>query len=245
MKLSSIAVLGFMSAAATTVAAVPDCDVLIPLDKSNGPANGAACFDFLPPLEDIRENRYSSCSDPNFGCKGSSNWGGTCQPSSSFPNYPGPSVTMYIPPGCAGTVDESCPNGNLGSNGSAEGFEGTFPGVGNSGVAGIDNSVAFLVGGKYVSKNGAEVEGKLVVLDDFVIEPNGVNSVVRVGFGSQIIPEGGQVVMTGRSKRQGNVSSVFSFLFPVALEATHRVQNHLTELETSFLFLFSFLFLDD
>ena len=53
---------------------------------------------------------------------------------------------------------------------------------------GVDNSVAVFAGGDYKGINGAEVEGKLVVLGDLIVESGGPSNFVSVGLGSQVIP---------------------------------------------------------
>jgi choice-of-anchor A domain-containing protein len=60
---------------------------------------------------------------------------------------------------------------------------------------GRDNSVAFFVGGNYRSVKAAEIEGKIVVMGNFTIESNGVNSLVQAGVGSCIIPSDGTDIM--------------------------------------------------
>jgi hypothetical protein len=73
-----------------------------------------------------------------------------------------------------------------------------FPTLGDSvNPTGRDDSIAFFVKGTYTSVVGAEIEGKIVVLGDFIVEPNGVNSLVHAGVGSGIVPNDDQVVMTG------------------------------------------------
>ena len=83
---------------------------------------------------------------------------------------------------------------------AADIFQDDFPPVlprgGNP--VGFDNRISFFVCGSFTSLEGAEIEGKIVVLENFIVKENGVNSLVRVGVGSHIVPEGGQVVMTGK-----------------------------------------------
>jgi len=58
---------------------------------------------------------------------------------------------------------------------------------------GRDDSAAVLVGGNFIVEKGAEVEGKIVVLGDFAIKSgSGFRSLVKVGFGSQVIPNSGE-----------------------------------------------------
>jgi choice-of-anchor A domain-containing protein len=53
---------------------------------------------------------------------------------------------------------------------------------------GVDNSVAVFAGGNYKGNNAAEVEGKMVVLGDLIVESSGPGNFVSVGLGSQVIP---------------------------------------------------------
>jgi len=65
----------------------------------------------------------------------------------------------------------------------------TFPTIQTSNIQGRDDSVAVLVGGNYRVVKGAEIEGKIVVLGDFTIESAAnFHSLVRVGAGSQVVP---------------------------------------------------------
>jgi choice-of-anchor A domain-containing protein len=59
---------------------------------------------------------------------------------------------------------------------------------------GRDDSVAFFVGRNYYGKSGAEIEGKIVIMGNLVND--GINSMVQVGIGSQVIPNNGQDVIT-------------------------------------------------
>jgi choice-of-anchor A domain-containing protein len=60
---------------------------------------------------------------------------------------------------------------------------------------GRDDAIAFFVGGNYYGKLGAEIEGKIVALGDFKIGPNGPNSLVQAGKGTQIIPNNYETVL--------------------------------------------------
>ena len=103
------------------------------------------------------------------------------------------------------SITGTCPfSPNLGdgfSGATGQGhFVGPWPdvqGVPATGQAGgRDDSVAFLVGGNYFGKVGAEVEGKIVVLGDF--KNNDISALVQVGLGSQIIPNNDQdVILVG------------------------------------------------
>jgi hypothetical protein len=79
------------------------------------------------------------------------------------------------------TPDSYCPAvNNLGEGYSAAiGYTGTFPTVSNNGPTGrgTDDAVSFLVGGNYLAPAAAEIEGKAVVLGDFVIGSQGTNSI--------------------------------------------------------------------
>ena len=47
---------------------------------------------------------------------------------------------------------------------------------------GYDDTIAFLVGGTYNAPNAAEIEGKCVVLGDFLIGSQGTNSIGKLIF---------------------------------------------------------------
>jgi choice-of-anchor A domain-containing protein len=51
-----------------------------------------------------------------------------------------------------------------------------------------DDHVAVFVGGNFIERNAAEVEGKVVTLGDLTVERNGPSNFVSVGAGSHIIP---------------------------------------------------------
>ena len=68
---------------------------------------------------------------------------------------------------------------NLG-NGISEGkgYLQEYPTLGSvSSPKGYDDTIAFLVGGSYSAPNAAEIEGKAVVLGDFIIGSQGTNSI--------------------------------------------------------------------
>ena len=100
-------------------------------------------------------------------------------------------------------VDGRCPNyaPNLGDEFSGptgdDHYVGKWPklqSVPAFGMAyGRDDSVAFFVGRNYYGKVGAEIEGKMVIVGNLVNDR--INSMVQVGFGSQIIPNNGQDVI--------------------------------------------------
>jgi choice-of-anchor A domain-containing protein len=101
------------------------------------------------------------------------------------------------------TADGVCPFApNLGDEFSGptgdDHYVGNWPlmqGAPALGMAhGRDDSVAFFVGRNYYGKVGAEIEGKIVIMGDLVNE--GINTMVQVGLGSQIIPNNGQDVIT-------------------------------------------------
>jgi hypothetical protein len=82
----------------------------------------------------------------------------------------------------ADTTPESyCPAvNNLGEGYSAAiGYDGTFPKTSNTGLErrGTDDAISFLVGGNYSAPAAAEIEGKAVVLGDFIIGSQGTNSI--------------------------------------------------------------------
>lgn len=55
---------------------------------------------------------------------------------------------------------------------------------------GADNGVAVFVGGNYIGRGGsAEVEGKMVVLGDLIVESDGPGNFISVGVGSQVLPD--------------------------------------------------------
>jgi choice-of-anchor A domain-containing protein len=61
---------------------------------------------------------------------------------------------------------------------------------------GRDDIVPFFVGSNYFGNLGAEIEGKIVVLGNFI--DNSISSLVQVGLGSHIIPNNDQdVVLVG------------------------------------------------
>ena len=69
---------------------------------------------------------------------------------------------------------------NLGDQVSkAIGYTGVFPNTSSTGGTrrGTDDAIALLVGGNYVAPNAAEIEGKVVVLGNFIIGQQGTNSI--------------------------------------------------------------------
>lgn len=84
-----------------------------------------------------------------------------------------------------------------------------FPKVGSmqSKPKGRDDAVSFFVGGNYIGRNGAEIEGNMVVLGNLKMEQNGPSNFVTVGEGSQIIPHNNGVAV----KVGGDMSSVKTF----------------------------------
>jgi choice-of-anchor A domain-containing protein len=80
--------------------------------------------------------------------------------------------------------DPSLGNSNFGQDGSC------FPkvtGMKNKPL-GYDDAVSFFVGGNYEGKNGAEVEGNMVVLGNLKMTQNGPSNFVTVGYGTQVVP---------------------------------------------------------
>lgn len=101
------------------------------------------------------------------------------------------------------SVSPDCENFGLGFSEASgpNAYTSVFPPVDNIGsfgrqARGYDDSVAFLVGGDFLSQTGAEVEGKMVVLGDLTIEQNGCNSLVVAGLGSLIHPTSGGTGIT-------------------------------------------------
>ena len=119
-----------------------------------------------------------------------------------FPHTPGDDDDLYIPTGCGKDEERDCcpKNKNLGDKLSDSAFiDGPYPKIkSNAAATGYDDSIAFFVKGTYTSEIAAEVEGKIVVLGDFLIKSGGVNSLVNAGVGSGVVPKGDQVIMTGK-----------------------------------------------
>jgi len=95
--------------------------------------------------------------------------------------------------------DPALGNSHYGQDGSC------FPKVHNinASPSGKDDAVAVLVGGNYYGKNGAELEGNLVVMGNFLVDSSGPSNFVSAGEGSQITPHyGGNCITVG-----GDVSS--------------------------------------
>jgi hypothetical protein len=53
---------------------------------------------------------------------------------------------------------------------------------------GYGDVVSSFVGGDYTGKNGAEVEGNMVILGDLILSQNGLSNLVMVAYGLIIIP---------------------------------------------------------
>jgi hypothetical protein len=121
-----------------------------------------------------------------------------------MPPNPLGDVISYTPLDGAGSEHDSCPEAmNLGPMLSAStDYQEDFPTLEDSvnllNPIGRDDSIAFFVKGTYTSVVAAEIEGKIVVLGDFVVEPNGVHSLVDAGVGSGIVPNDDQIVVTGK-----------------------------------------------
>jgi hypothetical protein len=97
---------------------------------------------------------------------------------------------------------DTCPDGtNLGPLLSAStGYQQDFPTLGLKKLAhpiGRDDAIGFFVKGTYTSELASEIEGKIVVLGDFIVKLKGVNTLGNSGLGSGIVPNDDQVVMTG------------------------------------------------
>ena len=170
-------------------------------DAQQCKASGETCYKVTP---DQLSNPYSECCD-GLMCSTNSIWTApTCKSiPSNFDYFPDPRGTVdeYVRRTCSGTEHDNCPEAlDFGASlSAADVFQGDFPSVQTlANPAGIDNSIAFFVTGDFTSQSGAEIEGKIVVLGDFKVESDGVNSLVKAGVGSQIVPDSNQVVMTGK-----------------------------------------------
>jgi hypothetical protein len=153
-------------------------------------------------------NAYAGCCEGSY-CEGGDVWGAECKPIAAgyiMPPDPLGDDFTYIPLEGAGSEYDSCPEAmNLGPMLSASrDYQEDFPTLADSvnlvNPVGRDDSIAFFVKGTYTSFVAAEIEGKIVVLGDFIVEPNGVNSLVHAGVGSGIVPNDDQVIMTGECK---------------------------------------------
>jgi choice-of-anchor A domain-containing protein len=155
---------------------------------------------------------YAQCSDLGQCCEGSycdmsGSWK-QCRPGQEGAT-PAPSSSSMINNDAEAfslaSITGICPySANLGdgfSGPTGQGhFVGPWPdvqGVPALGKAdGRDDSIAFFVGGNYFGNVGAEIEGKIVVLGNF--KNNGINALVQVGLGSQIIPNNDQdIILVG------------------------------------------------
>lgn len=129
--------------------------------------------------------QYVSC--PKFGdiqmlydeSVGNCNWPHAVQCVSSCPSdndtpTPPPTLPPIAPPTCPVGFD------NLGPQLSASDFKGDFATLAESidylSPNGRESQVSLLVGGSYNGPLAAEIEGRIVVLGDFKIGRNGVNS---------------------------------------------------------------------
>nr|WMV61332.1 Trailin1 [Craspedostauros australis] len=92
----------------------------------------------------------------------------------------------------------------------------TYPPLTNgiTGANGFDNNLAFFVGGNFISRIGSEVEGAMVILGDMVVEPSGLNSLVQVGQGSGVFPNGGDILRIGGSVTLERFVSIVAFPGP-------------------------------
>jgi hypothetical protein len=152
-------------------------------------------------------NPFSECCEGSY-CTGAGPeaWWAQCKPIPGGyimpPNPRGDNFT-YIPLDGAGSEYDSCPEAkNFGPMLSdSTDYQEDFPTLAGTvdleNPIGRDDSIAFFVKGTYTSLNAAEIEGKIVVLGDFIVEKQGVNSLVHAGKGSGIVPNDDQVVMTG------------------------------------------------
>lgn len=161
-------------------------------------APGANCFQTT--LYEL-DNPYGGCCE-GYRCLAENNpWWATCVEilegyAFPFPDPLGP--IDYIPL----TEYDTCPAGtNLGPLLSAStGYQQDFPTLDYRDLEnpiGRDDVISFFVKGTYTSELASEIEGKIVVLGDFIVKPGGVNTLVNSGLGSGIVPNDDQVVMTG------------------------------------------------
>lgn len=89
-------------------------------------------------------------------------------------------LSATLPFWLKGTAAPVCDKAqNLGSALSeGQGYLQEYPKLGSVGSPkGYDDTIAFLVGGSYNAPKAAEIEGKAVVLGDFVIGSQGTNSI--------------------------------------------------------------------
>ena len=107
------------------------------------------------------------------------NWSWLMQCISSCPGVDGivadPTPRPVPPPTCPVGVD------NLGPLLSASDYEGAFRVLGSTtdlfSPPGRESQISLLVGGNYNGLMGEEIEGRIVVLGDFIIGPDGVDSI--------------------------------------------------------------------
>jgi hypothetical protein len=161
-------------------------------------APDANCFQTT--LDEL-DNPYGGCCE-GYICLAEENpWWATCVEIPGGYDFPFPDPLGpidYIP----FAEYDSCPAGtNLGPLLSAStGYQQDFPSLGLRDLAnpiGRDDAISFFVKGTYTSKLASEIEGKIVVLEDFIVKPGGVSTLVNSGLGSGIVPNDDQVVMTG------------------------------------------------
>lgn len=153
-------------------------------------AAGQRCYDTS---QAEPENKYSDCCD-GHKCVGGP-WSATCQKCTGSNGHCTTSdLPQSDPKGIAGldykvqTIAEAnydlntCPYmTNVGSTlGASTGYDSEpFPLLGQNNIytpAGRESQVAILIGGNYVAPQAAELEGKIVVLGDFLIGSRGTNS---------------------------------------------------------------------
>jgi choice-of-anchor A domain-containing protein len=149
-------------------------------------------------------------------------------PSTKAPSRSTASSTKAPNPATATTLSDVgegvCLSPNLGDAFSGptgkNAYSENWPKIGSTNwPKGRDDSVAFFVGGDYYGKTGAEVEGKMVVLGN--LKNNGINSMVQVGLGSQIIPNNDQdVILVG-----GNFENNYGGL--VVMQNTNKVKGNI------------------
>jgi len=114
-----------------------------------------------------------------------------------------PSVGVDKPPPGGDDVCEGLVNLGFGYSKAIPEYEGCYPHVRNRYPEAYDkkdDGVAVFVGGNYLSKRAAEVEGKTVVMGDLMVKPQGISNIVSVGIGTHVIPASGSecVIIGGK-----------------------------------------------
>jgi len=84
-----------------------------------------------------------------------------------------------------------------GTDNEGNNAKSTYPKIHNGQWKRADDSVGLLVGGGFTGNEGAEIEGKIVTLGNFVINEAGPSDLVEAGVGSRIVPNNGDVILVG------------------------------------------------